>query len=231
MKIVRQVQLAGLTTLILFGCAYPDSGNQKPANTSYCLDEKFKQELTLEHPVMQPVTEGIPLTGVVEPNPDKVIHFVSLMGGIISNTYFSLGDKVAKGQVLAELRSAELSSLQAELNSLESQLKVAENKLQSTQSMFSDGISSQKDLTGAQSELDILKSEKLKVSDKTINELAFLVADAAQEYIALATELGILKPHSLRQSISNLSFDNSFVKEQKQLADLGLDEFAKNLFN
>lgn len=77
---------------------------------------------------------------------------------------------------------------------------------------------------------DIINTEKLKVSDKIINELAFLVADAAQEYIALATELGILKPHSSRQSISNLSFDNSFVKEQKQLADLGLDEFAKNLF-
>ncbi len=164
MKIVRHLQLAGLTTLILFGCGNPDSENQKPANTSYCLDERFKQELTFEQAVMRPVIEGIPLTGVVETNPDKVIHFVSLMGGIISNTYFSLGDKVAKGQVLAELQSAELSSLQAELNSLESQLKLAENIFRFTQSMFADGISSQKDLTEAQSELDILKSEKLKVT-------------------------------------------------------------------
>jgi len=164
MKIMRQLQLAGLIMLILFGCENTDSENQKPDNTSYCLNEKFKQELTFEQPVMQAVIEGIPLTGVVETNPDKVIHFVSLMGGIISNTYFSLGDKVAKGQVLAELRSAELSSLQAELNGLESQLKLAENKLQSTQSMFADGISSRKELSEAQSELDILKSEKSKVT-------------------------------------------------------------------
>ena len=117
-----------------------------------------------EQPVMQQVTEGVPLTGVVEPNPDKVIHFVSLIGGIISNTSFSLGDKVSRGQVLAELRSTELSSLQAELNNLKSQITVAENKLQSTQSMFADGISSQKELSQAQSELDILKSEKSKVT-------------------------------------------------------------------
>lgn len=78
---------------------------------------------------------------------------------------------------------------------------------------------------------DIISDDKLKVSDKTINELAFLVADAAQEYSALATELGILKPRSTRQSFSNLSFDNSFIKEQKQLADLGLDDFASNLLN
>jgi hypothetical protein len=76
---------------------------------------------------------------------------------------------------------------------------------------------------------DIIGNDKLKVSDKTINELSFLVADAAQEYIALATELGILKPRSSRQSFSTLSFDNGFIKEQKQLADLGLNNFAENL--
>ena len=32
---------------------------------------------------------------------------------------------------------------------------------------------------------DIISDEKLKISDKTINELAFLIADAAQEYSAL----------------------------------------------
>lgn len=78
---------------------------------------------------------------------------------------------------------------------------------------------------------DIISDEKLKISDKTINELAFLIADAAQEYSALATELGILKSRSTRQSFSNLSFDNSFIKEQKQFADLGLDDFALNLSN
>ena len=78
---------------------------------------------------------------------------------------------------------------------------------------------------------DIISDKKLKVSDKTINELAFLIADAAQEYTALAIELGLLKSRSARQSLSNLSFDNDFIKEQKQLADLGLDDFALNLSN
>ena len=78
---------------------------------------------------------------------------------------------------------------------------------------------------------DIISDEKLKISDKTINELAFLIADAAQEYSALATELGILKSRSTRQSFSNLSFDNSFIKEQKLLADLGLNDFATNFSN
>jgi len=76
---------------------------------------------------------------------------------------------------------------------------------------------------------DILVDDKLKVSDKTLNDMAFLIADAAQEYSALATELGILKSKSTKHLTSSISFDNSFIKEQKQLADLGLDDFASNI--
>jgi hypothetical protein len=78
---------------------------------------------------------------------------------------------------------------------------------------------------------DVIQVEKLKPSDRTINELAFLVGDAAQEYYALATELGILKTRSANRSTSSFSFENSFVKEQQQMADLGLGDFALNLPN
>ena|ERR1035437_3151444 len=77
----------------------------------------------------------------------------------------------------------------------------------------------------------IIHEEQLKVSDKAIKELAFIIADAAQEYSALATELGILKPRSTKQSFSQISFDTDFVKEQKSMADLGLDDYSKNLVN
>ncbi len=78
---------------------------------------------------------------------------------------------------------------------------------------------------------DIIKDEKIKVSDKTINELSFLVADAAQEYFALATEFGILKTKANQQSFSNQPFDKSFVKEQKTFADIGIEDLALNFTN
>ncbi|MCX6317114.1 MAG: hypothetical protein NTW29_07475 [Bacteroidetes bacterium] len=78
---------------------------------------------------------------------------------------------------------------------------------------------------------DIIFDEKLKVTDNTIRQLAFMVADAAQEYSALAAELGFLKSNSGNASSTNLSFDNSFIREQKNIADLGLDDFALNFSN
>lgn len=152
-----------LLSVVFIGCTDIETGIKKVENEKFCLDDSFKEKIETEFPVIQTVTESIPLTGSVEPNPDKVIHFMSLVNGIISNTYFSLGDKVTKGQVLAELRSVELAELQTEQKNLEVQIEVAENKLQSVQSMFDDGISSQRDLLEARSELSILRSQLQKV--------------------------------------------------------------------
>lgn len=74
----------------------------------------------------------------------------------------------------------------------------------------------------------IIHQEKLKVPNKVINELAFIVADAAQEYSAIAMEIGLLKQHSVK-NLSQNSFDQNFVQEQKELSDLGLTDFAKQL--
>ncbi len=150
--------------IIFLGCTNIETGIEKVEKEKFCLDQSFKKTIETEISSIQTVTESVPLTGSVEPNPDKVVHFMSLVNGIISNTYFSLGDKVTKGQVLAELKSAELTSLQAEQKNLEVQISVAENNLNSAESMYNDGISSQRDLLEAQSQLSILKSELQKVN-------------------------------------------------------------------
>lgn len=74
----------------------------------------------------------------------------------------------------------------------------------------------------------IIIEEKMIISDKTINELAFLIANSAQEYLALATELGFIKTESNRQEFSNKSFNKSFIKQQKEFAEIGIEDFEFN---
>ncbi|GAB4199635.1 MAG: hypothetical protein Fur0023_02110 [Bacteroidia bacterium] len=78
---------------------------------------------------------------------------------------------------------------------------------------------------------DIIRDEKIKLSDKLINELSFMVADAAQKYFAIATDLGILKSKAKQQLFSNNSFDKDFVNEQKALTEIGIKEFASSFKN
>lgn len=66
--------------------------------------------------------------------------------------------------------------------------------------------------------------EKLRVSSENINELAFFISDAAQDYIALATELRLFKSDRRSGTSIQLNFDAEFVSNQKALADQGLND-------
>lgn len=150
-----------LLVLVFIGC---NNKEQKVIqNEKYCLNEKNKSIIEIESATKQTVIERIHLTGSIESNPDKVVHFISLVNGIISKTYFTLGDKVTTGQILAELQSAELSSLQAELHSLIAQIELSKIELSAKEQMFKDGIASNKEWIEVKNQLRILESEKQKV--------------------------------------------------------------------
>ncbi len=162
-KIPHIIQL-GIIVLFISSCDAPIH-EEIAFGEPYCLNEDFKNEIELATALVEEVKEGIHLTASVEANPDKVLKYVSLIDGIISKVYFSLGDQVTKGQTLAELSSVELSNWNSTLSNINNEIKVAEQKLKSVQSMYEDGIASQKDLLEAESKLAILKSEKQNIEN------------------------------------------------------------------
>jgi cobalt-zinc-cadmium efflux system membrane fusion protein len=149
--------LAVISVLLSAGCKEKAESRETPAK--YCLDEALKKQSSFYKATLSEISETLPLTGRIEYNPDKVVHFVTLVSGVITTTHFSLGDKVERGQLLAEIRSPELSSLEAERKTLKSQLLTAERQLEAVRAMYADGIASQKDLIEAQSRLDIITAE------------------------------------------------------------------------
>lgn len=152
--------------LIAAGCTDPKPLPPKYEAETFCLDEDFRGEIVLDQPELLPVTENMHLTGSIEPNPDRVVHFSSLADGIISKTHFSTGDMVREGQVLAELRSSDLAELYTKSTILTAQIEVAEQELEAAQARFEDGISSRRELTDARSELTILEAEKERIESQ-----------------------------------------------------------------
>lgn len=146
-----------LGLMLVYGCGKKEEVKENK-DEKFCIDKELKEKITIEPVQKRAVSESINLTGNITYNGDHVVQFNSLVEGIITKTTFSLGDYVKKGQVLAEIKSTELNSMQSESKSLQSQIAVAQRNLQAAKSMFEDGISSQKDLMQAQSELDVLKS-------------------------------------------------------------------------
>lgn len=148
--------LAALITIVAACGSAPDEVRQAEP---YCLSESIKAGTAFYTAALKPVNQSLTLTGKVQHNPDKMVNFVSLVGGMVISTHFSLGDQVQKGQLLAEIRSAELSNMQAERNALRAQLQVAARRVEAVQAMFDDGIASKKELMEVTSERDILQYE------------------------------------------------------------------------
>ncbi|WP_276729526.1 efflux RND transporter periplasmic adaptor subunit [Chryseobacterium carnipullorum] len=152
-----------LSSLIIFtGCA---EKKQNPvAEKGYCISKELRKDLKLVKATTLPIEESITLTGEVESNSDKTVPFVSLVDGVVTETYFSLGDYVKKGQVLAQVKSTAINEMQDDTQTLQAQLAVAKRKLSSVEAMYKDDIASQKDLQEARSEVTILQSNISKTS-------------------------------------------------------------------
>ncbi|MCD8539247.1 MAG: efflux RND transporter periplasmic adaptor subunit [Leadbetterella sp.] len=156
---MKKIALIVVLALASVACAKEEKEEQKK---KFCLDESFKARIAFDTAELRTVTEGIHLTGSVEASPDRVVSYVPLVSGVVTSTFFSLGDRVTRGQVLAEMQSTELSGMSAALAALESRIRAAESKRTSVQAMFDDGIASRKELADAVSEVEVLQAEKAR---------------------------------------------------------------------
>ncbi len=177
------------SVIVLAGCQSSTQPLPKYVKDRACLDETQLKLIALDTPVVRQVVDHIHLTGAVEANPDNVFNFTSLIDGIITKTYFKLGDKVRKGQVLAELNSSELINLSAEAKLIDLQIKVAQKKLENAQSFYNDGLSSENELLEAQIVVEELHNQKASIQSKlkffTANNEngSFLIKAPADGYI------------------------------------------------
>ena len=127
------------------------------------INKTFLESVKTVNAVLSNQERELVLTGKVECDPDKVINYVPLISGIADKTYFSLGDKVKKGEPLFDMRSTELSALLSEKISLEADEKVAERELKTAQSMFDDKMISEKELLEAKGRLRQIQAEIEKI--------------------------------------------------------------------
>ena len=139
-----------VSVIILSSCNGKDRQESAENNG---INEAFLKNVKTVSAVLSNRQQELMLTGKVEYDPDKIISYVPLISGVIDKTYFSLGDKVQKGQPLFDMRSTELSALLSEKIALEADEKVAERELRTAQSMFNDQILSETELLEAKGKL------------------------------------------------------------------------------
>ncbi|SIT84346.1 efflux RND transporter periplasmic adaptor subunit [Pontibacter indicus] len=162
----RIAATAGLAVL-LTACQQPDElvAERDAVADGYCLPAQLAKNMKLADVRSATELNHIQLTGRVMSNPEKYYRFVPLLDGVVSKVNFSLGDYAKAGTVLLEVRSPELSSLNVELRTAQAQLKLAQRQLSATQEMFDDGVASERELIGAQQDVEMARLEITKVQE------------------------------------------------------------------
>lgn len=177
-QLLRVLVAAGIISFA--SCAGNDNTKDATVQQNSQKDE-FRKGIKTIKATLNNQNEELTLTGKVEYDPDKVINYTPLVSGIVDRTFFSLGDKVQKGQTLLNMRSSDLSSLQSELVSSESDVKIAQRELQTALSMHEDNMLSETELMEAQAKL----KQAQAVYNKTQNDIAVYGTSKGNEGFAI----------------------------------------------
>jgi cobalt-zinc-cadmium efflux system membrane fusion protein len=93
------------------------------------------------------------LPGEIRFNEDRTAHVVPRVAGIVERVNVSIGEKVAKGQVLAVIASTDLADRRSELLSAERRLAAARTSYEREKTLWRERISAEQDYLQAQVQL------------------------------------------------------------------------------
>ncbi|MDR2586412.1 MAG: efflux RND transporter periplasmic adaptor subunit [Prevotellaceae bacterium] len=99
--------------ICLFLSASCGQSGQNNRQADGVISQAFLQEVVTTKAVLQPFQKELSLTGKVTADPNKIITYSPLVSGVIVKSYFTLGDRVRRGETMVDIRSSELSGLQS----------------------------------------------------------------------------------------------------------------------
>ncbi|AOZ05987.1 efflux RND transporter periplasmic adaptor subunit [Cupriavidus malaysiensis] len=98
----------------------------------------------------QEIARQIPVPGVIEADPARLVRIAPPLPGRILQLHAGLGDAVRQGEPLVTLDSAELSSAQAEAGKARAALQETRLELERQRTLYAEEIAARKDLEQAE---------------------------------------------------------------------------------
>lgn len=132
---------------------------ETPANDKFEITDSLLSKLLID--TVQSANNRIDLnfSAKITSNEDLQTAIYPMVGGIVGNVSVKIGDRVNKGQLLANISSAEVAGFDKEVISASAELKTSERALKQAEELYKSGLTSAKELEEAQNELTIKKAE------------------------------------------------------------------------
>lgn len=167
---MKQITILSLTALVAFASCKHKTEEPVSTNQKFVLSDSMRHIIQIDTVSNCNLADQLTLSGEVSFNENNVVKVFPRGSGQVIESKVSLGDKVAKGQVLAVVRSADIAGSYSDLNSANADLAIAKRQMDNAQSLYKSGISSQREYTEAQQNYEKALAAKSKIqSSITIN--------------------------------------------------------------
>ena len=112
------------------------------------------------------IRKEVVLPGEIRFDEDRTAHVVPRVAGVVASVHARLGEKVAKGQLLAVIHSAAVSDQRSELQTAQKRLALAKNTYQREEQLWKEKISAEQDYLQARQALQEAEISVANASQK-----------------------------------------------------------------
>ncbi|MEI9958120.1 MAG: efflux RND transporter periplasmic adaptor subunit [Ferruginibacter sp.] len=200
-----------IVSVFIFSCKAkePDA----PVDKRVCISDTMAASVRIDSAQLTNMTDELKLSGEINFDDKKITKVFAFSSGQVIKVNVSAGDKVSKGQVLAIIKSADISGNYSDLSTAGNDVAIAKKQMDNEASLFKNGIASEREYLEAKENYQraLTTSEKIQsqisingggrtsangtyvltapqsgyVVEKKINEGAFIRADASDNLFTI----------------------------------------------
>lgn len=164
-------------SVFMAACGHKTNDDGNVASGKGCLSDTIMSMIRIDTVKVTPIEDALRLTGIVGCDENHMAKIFPANSGQVVCVKVALGDKVSKGQILAEIKSADIAGGYDDLNAAKADYATAKRNFENIEGMYGSGLSSDKELQEAKN--GMLKAKALM--SKIESQLAINGGGGAKE--------------------------------------------------
>ena len=148
----NNISISLIICTVIFSCT--SKKDLAPAGQDALISDSLARIIRIDTAKNEFIEDNLTLSGEVSYDDNKVIKIFPNASGQVISVNVSLGDKVKKGQTLAEIKSADVAGNYADLSTANSDAAIAQKEYSNAEQLYKNGLSSEKEFEQAKLEYD-----------------------------------------------------------------------------
>jgi membrane fusion protein, heavy metal efflux system len=215
-----------LSLIIVFGC---ETRANHEVSAAFSMSDTMMARCEFFKIRSEEVKNEIRFFGKISADKNKMAQVYNVVGGNVTEIRVEVGDYVKQGQILASMRNSEVAEFEKEKFDAINDVANAEKNLQVTRDLFTGKLSSEKDLTAAERELEKARAELKRINEiyKIYNLKDGSVYNITAPLSGFIVTKNINKNEQLRPDQSDPLFSIAEINEVWALANVNESDISK----